>query len=240
MRKETKRHYRVDPRVTLLVLVPLNVEVILYPRLGYQVASMAVVLLLMLACRRPIMALRWAVAYASVFALTRLSGMAGWGWLSSPASMFLMFQRVFPVTAFAALCLATTHSGELACALQRIGFPSRLIVSFCVALRFVPTLAREFRAVGEAMKIRGLASSPLAVATHPARTVERLMVPVIGRVGIIADELGNAVVARGADTSRERSSYYDLHVQVADVLLLMVEYALFAAMALARAGVVAP
>ena len=240
MREENVHRHRIDPRIALLVLLPLNVEVTLYPHLGYQVASMGVVLLLMLACRHFASALKWAVAYASVFVLAHLPGMTGWGWLSSPASMFLMFQRVFPVAAFAALCLATTHSGELACALQKMGFPSRLVVSLCVALRFVPTLAREFRAVGEAMRVRGMASSPLAVAAHPARTVERLMVPVIGRVGIIADELGNAVVARGADTARRRSSYYVLRVQAADVLLLVVEYALFAAMVLARLGVIAP
>ena len=240
VRKETTRRYRVDPRIALLVLVPLNVEVTLYPHLGYQVASMSIVLLLMVVCRRPTSALRWSVAYASTFAFAHLSSMAGWGWLSSPASMFLMFQRVLPVAAFAAVCLATTHSGEFVCALQKMGFSSKLTVSLCVALRFVPTLAREFKAVGEAMRIRGMVSSPLAVATHPASTVEHLMVPVIGRVGIIADELGNAVVARGADTARERSSYYALRIQAADILLLMVEYALFAAMLLARMGVTAP
>ena len=239
MQQEVVRHYRVDPRIALLVLVPLNVEVTLYPHLGCQVASMAIVLLLMLACRRPVSALRWAVAYASVFVFAHLPSMAGWEWLSSPASMLLMLQRVFPVAAFAATCLATTHSGEFACALQKLGLPSKLIVALCVALRFVPTLAREFKAVGEAMRIRGLASSPLAVAAHPATTIEHLMVPVIGRLGIIADELGDAVVARGADTSRKRSSYYVLRIQAADVLLLAVEYALFVAMVLAKAGVAA-
>ena len=55
--------------------------------------------------------------------------------------------------------------------------------------------------------------------------------------GIIADELGNAVVARGADTNRKRSSYYDLHIQVIDIALLVIEYALFATMVLAKIGV---
>ena len=47
MREENVHRHRIDPRIALLVLLPLNVEVTLYPHLGYQVASMAVVLLLM-------------------------------------------------------------------------------------------------------------------------------------------------------------------------------------------------
>lgn len=240
MRQDALRHYRVDPRIALLVLIPLNAGVTLYPHISYQIASMAIVLVLMLVCRRPRSALRWAIAYASVFFIAHLPGMSGWEWLSSPASTLLMFQRVFPIAAFAAVCFATTHSGEFTCALQKLGLPSKLIVSLCVALRFIPTLAHEFKAVTEAMRIRGLASSPAAVAMHPASTVEHLMVPVIGRLGIIADELGNAVVARGADTTRKRSSYYALRIRVADIALLVVEYALFALMVLAKMGVDMP
>ena len=223
MEQEALRYYRVDPRIALLVLIPLNAGVTLYPHIGFQIASMALILMLMLICRRPFSALKWMIAYLLIFFFAHLPGISGWEWLSSLGSMLLMFQRVFPVAAFASLCLATTRSGEFACALQKLGLPSKLIVSLCVALRFVPTLAHEFKAVAE--------------VAHPARTVEHLMVPVIGRLGIIADELGNAVVARGADTNRKRSSYYDLHIQVIDIALLIIEYALFAAMVLAKIGV---
>ena len=237
MEQEALRYYRVDPRIALLVLIPLNAGVTLYPHIGFQIASMALILMLMLICRRPFSALKWMIAYLLIFFFAHLPGISGWEWLSSLGSMLLMFQRVFPVAAFASLCLVTTRSGEFARALQTLGLPSKLIVSLCVALRFVPTLAHEFKAVAEAMRIRGLASSPVAVVAHPARTVEHLMVPVIGRLGIIADELGNAVVARGADTNRKRSSYYDLHIRAADIALLVIEYALFAAMVLAKIGV---
>ena len=45
---------------------------------------------------------------------------------------------------------------------------------------------------------------------HPAKTAEHFLVPVIARLGQIADELGNAVVVRGVGASAHRTSYYRL------------------------------
>lgn len=42
------------------------------------------------------------------------------------------------------------------------------------------------------------------------------MVPVIARLGTVADELGNAVVVRGMETDRVRSSYYSLKLGAFD------------------------
>ena len=101
MEQEALRYYRVDPRIALLVLIPLNAGVTLYPHIGFQIASMALILMLMLICRRPFSALKWMIAYLLIFFFAHLPGISGWGWLSSLGSMLLMFQRVFPVAAFA-------------------------------------------------------------------------------------------------------------------------------------------
>ncbi|WP_283170040.1 energy-coupling factor transporter transmembrane component T family protein [Curtanaerobium respiraculi] len=230
---------RFDPRAALAVLILLNVQVALYPNLAFQVAAMGVSVAAMLFCGRLRAALGWTVAYLVVFALVTLGSLDGMAWLTGFISMLVMFQRVFPAAAFAMNCIATTRTGEFGCALQMARVPSHLIVSLCVALRFLPSLRREFKAVFEAMKIRGLISSPLDALLHPARIVERIMVPVIGRVGIIADELGNAVVARGADTDRRRSSYYALRIGVPDAALIAAEVTLVAAEVAVKSGVIA-
>ena len=49
----------------------------------------------------------------------------------------------------------------------------------------------------------------------------------MSRLSIVADELSNAAVVRGMDSSRPRTSYYDLRLRAADVVFL----ALFAATA---------
>ena len=61
--------------------------------------------------------------------------------------------------------------------------------------------------------------------------------PVIARLGQIADELGNAVVVRGVGASEHRTSYYHLRVRAIDVACLIAAMVLLALSACFRAGV---
>ena len=107
--------------------------------------------------------------------------------------------------------IATTRVGEMASALQRAHVPRGGVVALCVALRFFPTMGKEFSSVAEAMKVRGgTALSPATVLGIPALTAENLMVPVMSRLAIVADELSNAAIVRGIDSAAARTSYYEL------------------------------
>ena len=53
-----------------------------------------------------------------------------------------------------------------------------------------------------------------------SRVMENLLVPVMSRLAIVADELGNAATVRGMDSSRPRTSYYDLRLRAMDWLML--------------------
>ena len=110
-------------------------------------------------------------------------------------------------------------------------------------LRFAPTLGQEFGAVLDAMKVRGIALSPARVLRHPVQVIENLLVPVVGRVGIVADELANAAAVRGIDAPNRRTSYYELRIGVVDALLLVYFVALAGvsvALGAGGAGMTAP
>lgn len=219
---------RIDPRVSLLVLALLNVQLLLSAPLWTEAAVIALCAGCMVygGCVRALV--RWAAVYAAFlgigFGLAAFGGMAA----SAFAAMILMYRRVIPLGMFAANMMATVKTGELACAFQALRFSSRLTVALCVAFRFFPTMRREFAAVRDAMRTRGLDLTPVSVLRHPLLTVERLLVPLMGRLGIIGDELGNAVVARGADTDSARTSYYRLAFSVADAVLLIAILAVLA------------
>ncbi|WP_417058249.1 energy-coupling factor transporter transmembrane component T [Ellagibacter isourolithinifaciens] len=157
--------------------------------------------------------------------------------LSPFAASLLMYRHVLPAFMFAFNMIATTRLGELACALQAIRVPANVSVAVCVAFRFLPTMGREFSAVADAMKTRGIALTPKSVVCHPAKTAEHFLVPVIARLGQIADELGNAVVVRGVGASAHRTSYYHLRVRAIDVVCLIAAMALLAFAVCLRAGV---
>lgn len=230
---------RLDPRVSIAILVLINATAFA-PRLVIgQVAMVALSAAVAVWCGRGASALRWCAAYAAVMAAGYAFLLIPNGVAASFATMVVMVRCVFCVGMFASTMIATTRVGELACALQRAHLPRHGIIALCIALRFFPTMAGEFRAVAEAMRVRGMAITPKSVITQPVRVMENLLVPVMSRLSIVADELSNAAIVRGMDSSRPRTSYYDLHLRAADVTFLALFTAVAAVLILSRAGVIA-
>lgn len=219
---------RVDPRVALLVLVLLNVAVFVSGAKAVELAAVAADAALMIWCRRGRLAVLWLAAYA-VLSLLSLACILGGPFFMPVGSCLLMITRLFPTAMFAAAMISTTYLGELACALQAFGLTGRMTVAVCVGLRFFPTIAREARAVREAMLTRGIRLTPASIVRNPAGLLENFMVPYIHRVSIVADELGDAVMARGVETTRRRSSYHELRMGPLDGVVLVVAVALVAA-----------
>ena len=190
-------------------------------------------------CGRAVSAVKWCAAYAVVMA-------AGYAFLLIPnaaaasfATMIVMVRCVFCVGMFASTMIATTRVGELACALQRAHLPRHGIIAVCVALRFFPTMAGEFCAVRAISECARHGDHPendrhAAGARHgkPARTRYE-------RLSIVADELSNAAVVRGMDSSRPRTSYYDLRLRAADIAFLTLFTATAAVLLLSKFGVIA-
>ncbi len=230
---------RLDPRVSIVILILINAAAFA-PRLVIgQIAMVALSASVAVWCGRGATALRWCMAYAAVM-------VAGYAFLLIPngiaasfATMVVTVRCVFCVGMFASTMIATTRVGELACALQRAHLPRHGIIALCIALRFFPTMAGEFRAVAEAMRVRGMAITPKSVVLQPVRVMENLLVPVMSRLSIVADELSNAAIVRGMDSSRPRTSYYDLSLRAADVTFLVLFAAVAAVLILSRAGVIA-
>lgn len=135
---------------------------------------------------------------------------------------FLYMSKIVPAAMFASAMISSTHTGELAYGLQSFGIPSRVTVATCVALRFFPAIGREARSVREAMALRNERFSLARALRHPGELFECFIVPFVHRVSIVADELGDAITCRGADTSRRRTSYYAMRLGAADCIVLLV------------------
>ena len=204
-----------------------------------EVAAVALCAATMIWCGRASAALRWLAAYAAVFGASMAVAAFPNEVTASFAAMIVVFRRVFCVGMFASNMIATTRVGEMASALQRAHVPRGGVVALCVALRFFPTMGKEFSSVAEAMKVRGVALSPATVLRHPALTAENLMVPVMSRLAIVADELSNAAIVRGIDSAAARTSYYELRFGSADALFAALFGAVVACVALIKLGVIA-
>lgn len=228
---------RIDPRVSIFVLMAINVQMIMGRGMATELAALALAVAAMAYCRRFFSIARWVALYA-VFAVAAWALVMTRDIAFSPiAASVSMYRRILPAFMFGSNMIATTRLGELACALQVLRVPGNASVALCVAFRFLPTMGGEFRAVHEAMKVRGMALSPKALASHPIRTAERYLVPVVARVGMVADELGNAVVVRGMGSSARRTSYYRLEMGPTDAVFMAASSAMVVLAGCLSAGV---
>lgn len=101
----------------------------------------------------------------------------------------------------------TTKIGDLISSMQAIHLPKGLIVTFSVIFRFLPTVLQEFWYIKSTLKLRGVAINLKNIFTHPLRTIEFALVPLITRSMIIGNRLSSSAMARGLDLERCRSSY---------------------------------
>lgn len=229
---------RFDPRVSLACILLISFSTFSASSMAVEVAAVGGCALASIWCARPASALRWVGVWTALLVLSWLCVQSGAILLPIGVSLTMLRHALCPFM-MAANMAATTRTGELACGLQRLGLPKRVSTALCVMLRFAPTLGQEFSAVRDAMKVRGIALTPARAVCHPVQVIENLLVPVVGRVGIVADELANAAAVRGIDAPERRTSYYELRLGVPDVLLLVFFVALAAFALASLAGVFA-
>ena len=229
---------RFDPRVSLACILLISVSTFSASSMTIEAAAVGGCVLANIWCERPAAALRWTAAWATLFAASWLCMQTGTVLMPVGVSL-AMIRHMLCAFMMAANMVATTRTGELACSLQRLGLPKRVSAALCVMLRFAPTLGQEFGAVRDAMKVRGIALTPARVLRHPAQVIENLLVPVVGRVGIVADELANAAAVRGIDAPERRTSYYEVRLGFSDAVLLAFFVGLAAYALASCAGVIA-
>lgn len=103
--------------------------------------------------------------------------------------------------------------------LQRIGIPTReftMIVG--ISLRFLPILAEEARRIQEAQMLRGLDPGTQSV-TARIRGLVPVLIPLLGGALRRADELGDAMAARGYRPGAPRTYLHPLRFRLQDAAL---------------------
>lgn len=215
----------INPRASLAALVLINVIAFATPFYGIIIVAIVMDFILLFWCDRVKMVLCWVLGYiavCSVFCICISLGPT----FAPVGACFLYMSKIFPAAMLASAIISTTHTGELTCALQSFGLPSRVTVATCVALRFFPTIAREARSVSDAMKLRNERMTILTIFKSPGVFFESFIVPFVNRISIVADELGDAVMARGGDTSRRRTSLYESRFRLPDIIFSLAVIAL--------------
>lgn len=118
-------------------------------------------------------------------------------------------------------------SGKLISIFHKLMLPRNFVLILTVIIRFVPTIAGEFRTIKEAMKVRGFTGNFFHILSNPLRTLEYAIVPLIFRSIKVGDELSAAAIVRGIENPIKRDSYYSNKLCKLDIIIITASFVLF-------------
>lgn len=116
--------------------------------------------------------------------------------------------------------LVTTPPGKISAFLSSIHLPTSVILGFLVVFRFFPTVKSELRNVYLSMKNRNLTGIK-QILNAPARTFEYVLIPILVKILMIADQLSISAITRGGESPGIRSSYYESRIEITDILVMI-------------------
>jgi energy-coupling factor transport system permease protein len=197
----------LDPRARLILVLLGATGVLLTRELVWLAVEWGLLLALVLAHKQGRAYLRWLPAVllmaVSWFVLSLLSGTDVWGALWASVRLLALASTFF-------LFFRTTAPEELGNALVHSGLPYQAAFVMSVGMQFVPVLARKAQHVMDAQRARGI---PLEPGLRALRHYPALMGPVLIQAFQLADELAEAMEARGfGRPGRTFAREYRMHV----------------------------
>ena len=127
--------------------------------------------------------------------------------------------RSYYVSEAAPLCnirgfIGSNNPDTLAYARQKWHLPQAVIIPLAITVRYFPTLHEEQQAISDAMKLRNV---------HGVfQKLEYIYVPLMLSASTTADELSQAITARGIDNPRPKTCAVSMRFHIQDYVLCFV------------------
>ena len=223
-----QRHSRPDPRTVLLVIFALNALVMsrLPIAITFLVAGIALLALLSTRCYS------WLLGFlavegtwiACIYFFPKI-------WPNAFTAFLMVLGywmiKLCTVGGLAGYAIKAIVPGELVAGLRSLRILVAITVPLVVLLRFIPTVFREYRAVREAMSLRGLQMGWRALL-HPLHFLEMVLVPLLASCARTADEMTAAGMVRGLGSTICPSTLKQLRFNRLDTLWILTLIALIA------------
>ena len=211
---------RMDPRAKLYLLLLANLMLFFHVSVMAEAAMTALFLLLFFLSGRPAAGLRLTGLYlvlllADLWAVPR----AGESPLLNFIALFSVgIRMMLPCLITGAYAFSTTTAGELVCALRSLHVPESVIIPCAVVIRFFPTVGEDYRQIRAAMALRGIAVGKAALLTHPAQSMEYILMPLLMNGNNVAQDLSVAALTKGIGLPGRHTSMIELRPTVVDFL----------------------
>ena len=164
----------------------------------------------------------YAVAYGLYIGiLPRLSGVIGYLLLACCG----ILTRFLPGIMTGSYLIRTTKVSEFNAAMERMHVSEKISIPLSVMFRFFPTVAEEWSAIGDAMRMRGVRFG----GGKAGAILEYRIVPMMICSVKIGEELSQAALTRGLGGPVKRTNICKLGFHVQDVIFLLICLGAFAA-----------
>ncbi len=229
--------HKMDPRSKIMIMLFLMVAIFIPAGvLGYVIIGIFILLSLYLSKLNIKYALRtmkpmlWMMAFLLVINLlviktgTPLFSIKGFIIYSDALNQTLyIVVRLMLMIIITTVLTATTKPLDLTLGIEKllkpfekIGVPAHIIaMMISIALRFIPTLIEETQRIMNAQASRGVDLENGSIK-EKIMAILSLIVPLFVSAFDRADQLANAMEARGYDPSRKRTRYKVLKMQTID------------------------
>lgn len=211
----------LDPRTKLALLFTVTTLMFSTSNQGAMlvvklVLALVPFVLLASAGRWPTAA-KYLLLYAACFLLERaafvwLQGLASFAALSLASIM----TRFAPGIMVGAWFVATTSVSDFLTAMRRLYVSEQVLIPFSVIFRFFPTIAEEYHAISDAMRLRGVRLG----GGKMTKLFEYRVVPLIVSVVRVGDELSAAALCRGLGAPVQRTVRGRVRLRAQDALVL--------------------
>jgi len=243
---------RLDPRTRLVGVVALSLAVVFLWDLRLLLIPFAIALLQLTLSKLTWRELRRFWLFASfIFLLltvvTLLTGRGGVGvittehviwrghigpWVVEMSKERLMFAasqlvRIFTMAALALVLPVTIDPSVYGVAFRRLGLPDSISFALDLAVRFVPTLARDFTLTLEAQRARGYELERAGGLLKAIRNTAPLVIPITITAILKSEDVIDAMNLHAFGT-RPRTWSQELRYRLPDYLVLALCLGLFA------------
>lgn len=134
-----------------------------------------------------------------------------------------VFSRFVPGLVMGFYVVSTTKISELIATMERMRFPTALMIPFAVMMRFFPTVKEESAAIGDAMKMRGIRMG----GGNVMAMLEYRVVPLLISTVKIGEELSAAALTRGLGSPVKRTNICEVGFRLRDFILCSIAIVAF-------------
>lgn len=225
---------KFDPRTKLLILAITSVSVFLNKSITVECIFAVIPMFLLWSSRRS----RSAIKYGGLFILLLLIQLYLVPVLPVSAGgivyMFAAYiRKLIPCFMLGSYLISTTRVSTFLAAVGKMPLPKGFIISLSITLRYFPTMREEWRAVKDAMVLRGIPVSLIGFIRHPMQTMEYVYVPMLVSASKISDEIAQAAITRGIDHVERRTCIETVKFHIMDSIMGIVYAAVIVCMIVA-------